>query len=86
MVTVEIDGEAIIYDELQEMAHLLSPTAAIVWGLLDGQSRLEDVAVDLAEAFDVTAEQVLGDVVKLVQEFAQLDLLENIPSTSAAID
>jgi len=82
VVTVEIDGEAIIYDELRELAHLLSPTATIVWESLDGQSRLREVAVGLAEAFDVSAEQVLGDVLKLVREFAHRDLLENVPSTS----
>ncbi|HEX4865442.1 MAG TPA: PqqD family protein, partial [Acidimicrobiales bacterium] len=74
-LTVEIDGEAIIYDESQEVAHLLSPTAAIVWELLDGRNRLDQVAVDLAEAFDASAEQVLGDVLDLVQEFSRRGLL-----------
>jgi hypothetical protein len=85
-LTVEIDGEAIIYDESQEVAHLLSPTAAIVWEQLDGRNRLDEVAVDLAEAFDARTEQVLGDVLELVQEFARRGLLEKSPSTADAID
>jgi len=86
MLTVEIDREAIVYDELQEVAHLLSPTAAIIWDLLDGRSRLDEVAVDLAQAFDASTEQVLADVLKLVQEFARRGLLDSSPSTVAAID
>jgi hypothetical protein len=75
-LTVEIDGEAIVYDESQEVAHLLSPTAAIVWEQLDGRNRLDKVATGLAEAFDASTEQVLGDVLELVQEFARRGLLE----------
>lgn len=86
VVTVEIEGEVIVYDEVQEVAHLLSPTATIVWELLDGRSRLEEVAVDLAQAFDVSTELVLGDVLKLVQEFARQGLLERSPTNAAAID
>lgn len=85
-LTVEIDGEAIVYDESQEVAHLLSPTAAIVWELLDGRKRLDEIAVDLAEAFDASTEQVLGDVLELVQEFAKRCLLEKSPSTAAVVD
>ena len=85
-ISVEIDGEAIIYDELQEVAHLLSPTAAIVWELLDGRSRVEEVAVDLAEAFGAGAEEVLSDVLELVRELIRRGLLEKSPSTAAAID
>lgn len=83
MITVEIEGEAIIYDEQQEVAHLLSPTAAIVWELLDGRSRLDEVAVDLAQAYGVGTELVLQDVVTLVQEFARQGLLETGSTTAA---
>ncbi|HEX6393042.1 MAG TPA: PqqD family protein [Acidimicrobiales bacterium] len=83
MITVEIEAEAIVYDEQQEVAHLLSPTAAIVWELLDGRSRLDEVAVDLAQAFDVAAELVLQDVVTLVQEFSRQGLLARSSTTSA---
>ena len=78
VVTVEIDGDAVVYDELHETAHLLNPTGAIVWRLLDGESRLDEVSADLAEVFGVSLEEVLADVVALVQELGQRGLLEHV--------
>jgi len=78
VVTVEIDGDAVVYDELQETTHLLNPTGAIVWGLLDGETRLDELSADLAEAFGVGVEEVLADLVALVRELDQRGLLEHV--------
>src|SRR5271165_6055700 len=78
VVTVEIDGDAILYDELWESTHLLNPTAAIVWRLLDGESQLDELASDLADAFGVAVEDVLGEVVMLVRELGQRGLLKHV--------
>lgn len=82
MPTVELEGDAIIYDEQREVAHLLTPTGAIVWSLLDGQVRLGELATDLAEAFGASREDVLGDVMVLVGELAQRGLLANVSPTA----
>jgi len=78
VVTVEIDGDAVVYDELQETAHLLNPTGAIVWKLLDGETRLDEISADLAEVFGAGVDEVLADVVMLVQELGQRGLLEHV--------
>lgn len=78
MVTVDVEGDAIVYDEQNEVAHLLSPTGAIVWRLLDGRTRLDELASELAEAFGVDTEQVLEDVVGLAQELGRRGLLESV--------
>jgi len=78
VVTVEIDGDAVVYDELQETAHLLNPTGAIVWKLLDGETRLDELSADLAEVFGAGVDEVLADVVLLVQELGQRGLLEHV--------
>jgi hypothetical protein len=83
VVTVEIDGDAVVYDELQETTHLLNPTGAIVWGLLDGETRLDELSADLAEAFGVGVEEVLADLVALVRELDQRGLLEHVAAECA---
>jgi hypothetical protein len=83
---VEIEGEIIIYDERLETAHLLNPSAAVVWHLLDGQSRLGDVALDLAEVFDRDTDEILSDVIHLVHDFAGQDLLDAPAADTAAVD
>jgi hypothetical protein len=83
VVTVDIDGDAVVYDELQERTHLLNPTGAIVWGLLDGETRLDELSADLAEAFGVDVEEVLADVVALVRELGQRGLLEHVAAEGA---
>jgi hypothetical protein len=83
VVTVEIDGDAIVYDELRETTHLLNPTGAIVWGLLDGETRLDELSADLAEVFGVGVEEVLADVVALVRELGQRGLLEHVTAEGA---
>ena len=83
VVTVEIDGDAVVYDELQETTHLLNPTGAIVWNLLDGETRIDELSADLAAAFGVGVEEVLADVVALVHELGQRGLLEQVGAECA---
>ncbi len=83
VVTVEIDGDAVVYDEQQEMAHLLNPTGSIVWRLLDGQSRLDELSADLAAVFGIAVEEVLSEVVALISELRQRGLLEDVDGDSA---
>ena len=83
VVTVEIDGDAIVYDELRETTHLLNPTGAIVWRLLDGETRLDELSADLAAVFGVGVEEVLADVVALVHELGQRGLLEHVAAEGA---
>jgi hypothetical protein len=83
VVTVEIDGDAVVYDELRETTHLLNPTGAIVWRLLDGETRLDELSADLAEVFGVGVEEVLADVVALVHELGQRGLLEHVAAECA---
>ena len=75
LASVEIDGETILYDPEAEMLHRLDPIATVVWGELDGDRPLSDVAADLAAAFETDEAVVLGDVMKLVQRLAADQLL-----------
>ncbi len=83
LVWIEIDGEAVIYDERRPTTHLLNATGTIVWCLLDGKTRLDEISAELAEAFVIGYEQVLGDVVQLACEFGRRGLLENVAPEKA---
>lgn len=66
-VVVAVGDEAIVVDEDRGHLHLLNPSGALVWSLLDGRSSVDDICVDLADAFGSAVETVRGDVGALVQ-------------------
>lgn len=77
---VEIDGEAVIYDERSGAMHLLDPIATVVWGCLDGAVSLGQIARELADAFTADPSRVEGDVVAVVRSFGGQGLLAGVPA------
>ncbi len=75
LVKVELDGEAVIYDEDSTDLHHLNPTATIVFGLCDGRFTMREISTEIAEAFDVPIEQVEPEVRTLVRRFRQAKLV-----------
>lgn len=75
LVTVELDSEAVIYDEQTGDLHHLNPTATIVMQLCDGTVTVPQLSREIAEAFDVEVEQVRPQVRDLVREFRRAGLL-----------
>lgn len=60
----------------------LDPIGAEIWkGIEDGQS-LGSIVDALVEAYDVTAEQALADVVRLVAEMKRRSLVETLPDAA----
>ena len=49
LTVVELDGEAVIYDEETTELHHLNPTATIVFGLCDGTSTMAEMAADISD-------------------------------------
>lgn len=47
ILTYEVDGEIVVYDQAQKRAHRLNPGAARVWRLLDGKRSAAAIASDL---------------------------------------
>jgi PqqD family protein of HPr-rel-A system len=72
---VELDGEAVIYDEINGDLHRLNPTATVVFSLLDGSATLEELARDLAEAYDMPVEQIGPQVRELAAQLGDSHLL-----------
>jgi PqqD family protein of HPr-rel-A system len=83
LTVVELDGEAVIYDERTADLHHLNPTATIVFGLCDGTATMPRIAEEISEAFGVPADEVEVQVRALVRRFRAADLLEPAPGTKA---
>ena len=75
LTVVELDGEAVIYDEKTADLHHLNPTATIVFGLCDGTATMAQIATDISEAFRVPAPEVETQVRGLVRQFRKAKLL-----------
>jgi hypothetical protein len=72
---VEIDGEGVCYDADADEMHLLSPVAGLIWSCLDGQSSLEEISTDLAEAFSQDPSTVRNSVFMALVDFAEKGLV-----------
>jgi hypothetical protein len=55
LLTQSVGNELVIYDERTHEAHRLSPTAARVWQLADGERELDQLAVGLRESIESVA-------------------------------
>jgi hypothetical protein len=75
---VEIDGEAVLYDESHAAVHVLNDTAALVWACCDGSDTVAAIASDIASAFRMEEGTVLADVIDVVRRFAREGLLEGV--------
>jgi PqqD family protein of HPr-rel-A system len=75
LAVVEIDGEAVIYDERTGHLHHLNPTATIVFALCDGQASIRELAEDVAEVFGLPVDDLERDIRTLVGRFRREGLL-----------
>ena len=75
LTIVELDGEAVVYDEDTTDLHHLNPTATVVLGLCDGESTLKEISTDISEAFGAPIQEVEPQVRNLIRSFRQVKLL-----------
>ena len=75
LTIVELDGEAVIYDEESSDLHHLNPTATIVFGMCDAATSMKQMATEISEAFGVPLEEVEPQVRSLVRQFRKASLL-----------
>lgn len=72
---VDLEGETVLYDEATGRVHHLNRQAALVWMFLDGETRLDDLSADLADAFQVDPAAMGEDVLTVARRFADEELL-----------
>ena len=78
VVSVEVDGELVLYDDERQVMHRLSPTASALWQCLDGLGTLAEIAADIAAVYSAQPGQVLSDVVQATRHFGEEGLLVGI--------
>jgi hypothetical protein len=55
--------------------YTLSPVAARIWALIDGNRSVGQIAEEIANEYDVTPEQAAADVEELVSDLLEVSLL-----------
>lgn len=73
---IEIEGEAIAWNDDDGELHRLDPIATLVFRLCDGTVDLGRTAADLAEAFRQPVPTVEADVLHCAQKLLQGGLVE----------
>ena len=76
LIVVELDGEAVVYDEASGSLHQLNRSATVVWGLCDGRTTVDVIAADVADTFGLPIEEILPQVLDTIETFAGAELLE----------
>lgn len=75
---VDLDGEAVLYDEATGRLHHLSPHATLVWSCFDGRASVAELVADLSEAYGVHGHVIEADVLTLTRQLARRGLLEDV--------
>lgn len=75
LTIVELDGEAVVYDEANGELHHLNPSATVVLSLCDGARTISAMAEAVSEAFGVRLDEVTPQVGSVVERFAEAGLL-----------
>lgn len=71
----EVEEEVVLYDPRSDSAHVLNPTAAIVWWLCDGDHKVRDIARELGDLYDKEPDSVRPDVEEIVEGFLKSGLI-----------
>jgi len=68
--SVELDKEAVLYDEPTGRLHMLNPSATLIWTCLDADVTGGELAAELADAFGVPLESMKGQVAEALEALA----------------
>ena len=78
-ITVEFEGETLVYHRGRGEVHRLDAVGAIVWRFLDGRATVDELVADLASAFRAGQDTVRAGVGSLLERLGQGGLLEGAP-------
>jgi PqqD family protein of HPr-rel-A system len=81
LTVVEIDGEAVVYDDATGDLHHLNPTATVVFSLCDGSVTARDLSAEIADAFGEPVEEIQRHVRGVLRRLREQNLL--VPASGA---
>ena len=71
----EVEDETVLYDPRSDAAHVLNPTAAVVWWLCDGDHKVKEIARELGDLYDKESDAVRADVEAIIEGFLSSRLI-----------
>ena len=71
----EIDGEVVLVDLQHRTLHVLNPVGARLWGLIDGQRTVADLAEALVAEYIVNLEQGRTDALIFCKDLLRRNVL-----------
>ena len=78
----EIDDATVIISPNDSVMHELNDTGSFVWKNIDGRRSVADLAVLLAQNYEVTPDIALTDTQSLLEEMCSRKLLVPVPVTA----
>jgi PqqD family protein of HPr-rel-A system len=75
LTIIELDGEAVVYDDASGELHHLNPSATIVLSLCDGGTTVDEMVGVIAEAAGLGAGEIDEQVRTTVERFARAGLI-----------
>ena len=75
---IGVDQEVLLLDPRTDRLHLLDAVASVIWSVLDGEVTVDELAGDLADAFEVPVPRVRSDLDGLVRALDAAALLDGI--------
>jgi len=76
LTVVELDGEAVIYDEVGGDLHHLNSSATIIFALCDGTETVKQMSAEIADALSIPPQEVEPQVRTVVRDLRSAGLLD----------
>ena len=74
-ISREVNGELLVLDDRAELIHQLNPTASFIWQQAQSGSAAAEIALALAEQYDVDPETAHRDVAATLARLKELNLV-----------
>lgn len=81
LTIIELDGEAVVFDEERGELHHLNAPATLVLSLCDGSASPDELAEDIADAVGADLEEVRAHVREAIDGFRDAGLLIDSPAS-----
>jgi hypothetical protein len=81
---VEIDGEAVLLDQVVNRLHLLNRSATLLWICFDGRTTVRELVAEISDELGLPYDTVLADTLRVVQELGAQGLLHGVRADTPA--
>lgn len=68
ILCTELDEEAVLLDLNTKCYYGLNEVALVIWGLIDGEIKVDGIVENICSKFDVTPQNAMKSVVRLLEE------------------